>query len=94
LAADYRAFLEAVGTDSLVLPNRDLDDGNGTTAAEYTLADNAYARLLARQSERKFDLTTAELRTNILTFYADLSVPISTKTNTKRWQKSCPTWSA
>lgn len=83
----YRAFLDEVRTDSLVLPNRDLDDGNDTTAAEYTLADDAYAGLLARQSERKFDLTTAELRTDILRFYADLSVPISTKTNRKRWQK-------
>src|SRR5271154_2114780 len=33
----YRAFLEEVRTESLVLPNRDLDSGNITKAAEYSL---------------------------------------------------------
>jgi uncharacterized protein (DUF433 family) len=83
----YRAFLGEVRTGSLVLPNRDLDDGNGTRAAEYTLADDVYAKLLAAQAKRKFDLTTADLRTNILSFYANLSGPITTKTDRKRWQK-------
>jgi hypothetical protein len=82
----YRAFLEEVRTDSLALPNRDLDDGKGTEAAEYSLADDAYAELLVRQSERKFDLTTASIRTNILNFYANLSAPIGTKKDTMRWQ--------
>ena len=82
----YRAFLEEVRTDSIVFPNRDLDDGNVTTAAEYSLADEAYAKLLARQSGRKFNLTTADLRTNILSFYANLAVPIETKKDKVRWQ--------
>jgi len=75
----YRAFLEEVRTDSLVLPNCDLDSGNGTKAAEYSLADDAYAKLLTQLSERKFDVTSPELRDNILQFYSDLSVPIETK---------------
>jgi hypothetical protein len=37
-------------------------------------------------SERKFDLTSPELRENILQFYADLSVPIDTKKNQGRWE--------
>ena len=82
----YRAFLEEVRTDSLVLPNCDLDDGKETKAAEYSLADDAYANLLVRQAERKFDLTTAGLRTNILNFYANLSVPFGTKKDSVRWQ--------
>jgi hypothetical protein len=82
----YRAFLEEVRTDSLVLSNRDLDDGKGTEAAEYSLADDAYAELLIRQSGRKFDLTTPSIRTNILNFYANLSGPIGTKKDTMRWQ--------
>ena len=82
----YRAFLGEVRTDSLVLPNRDLDDGDGTRAGEYTLADEAYARLVIRQAKRKFDLTTADLRTNILNFYSNLSGPITTKRDRKRWQ--------
>jgi hypothetical protein len=82
----YRAFLEEVRTDSMVFPNCDLDDGNRTRAAEYSLADKAYAKLLVKQSRRKFDLTTADLRTNLLNFYSTLSAPIETKKDRVRWQ--------
>ena len=82
----YRAFLEEVRTDSLVLPNCDLDSGNGTKAAEYSLTDDTYAKLLSRLSDRKFDLTSPELRNNILSFYSDLSAPIETKKDQVRWQ--------
>jgi hypothetical protein len=82
----YRAFLEEVRSDSLVLPNRDLDSGNATTAAEYSLTDDAYATLLAQLSERKFEGTSSALRDNILQFYSDLSVPIETKKDQPRWE--------
>src|SRR6202142_1098604 len=82
----YRAFLEAVRTDSLALPNADLDTGDTTKAAEYSLTDETYANLLAQLSARKFDLTSPELRGNILNFYSDLPAPIETKTNPVRWQ--------
>src|SRR5208283_2666895 len=82
----YRAFLKSVRTDSLVLPNCDLDSGNKTKAAEYSLTDDTYAKLLAQLSERKFDGTSAALRDNILQFYSDLSVPIETKKDRPRWQ--------
>jgi hypothetical protein len=57
-----------------------------TKAAEYTLTDEAYAKLLGQLSERKFDQTSPELRANILSFYGDLSVPIETKKNEGNWQ--------
>ena len=82
----YRAFLEEVRSDTLVLPNCDLDSGNVTKAAEYSLTDDTYAKLLAQLSERKFDGTSPELRDNILQFYSDLSVPIETKKDQPRWQ--------
>ena len=82
----YRAFLEQVRADVLLVPNRDLDDGNRTKAGEYSLTDDTYAKLLAELSERKFELTTTDLRDNILDFYSDLSAPIETKKNTVRWQ--------
>ncbi len=82
----YRAFLEEVRTDSLVLPNCDLDSGNQTKGAEYSLTDEAYAKLLAQLSERRFTLTSPELRDNILQFYSDLSVPIDTKKDQVRWR--------
>jgi hypothetical protein len=67
------------GTDTLLLPNCDFDSGKTTKPAEYALTDDTYAKLLARLSERKFDLTSPELRANILDFYSDLSAPIDTK---------------
>jgi hypothetical protein len=83
----YRAFLEEVRTDSLVVPNCDLDSGNATKAAEYSLADDTYATLLAQLSERKFDRTSLALRDNILEFYSDLSMPIETKKDQAHWQE-------
>jgi hypothetical protein len=82
----YRAFLEAVRTDSLVLPNCDLDSGKVTKAAEYSLTDETYAKLLSQLSAKKFDSNTSDLRANILNFYSDLSLPIETKKNPARWQ--------
>jgi hypothetical protein len=82
----YRAFLEQVRTDSLSLPNCDFDTGNETKPAEYSLTDETYAKLLGQLSDRKFDLTTAELRQNILHFYSDLSLPIETKKDEVRWK--------
>jgi hypothetical protein len=82
----YRAFLEEVRDDRLVLPNCDLDSGQATKAAEYSLTDDAYAKLLAQLSDRKFDLTSPDLRANILQFYSDPSAAIETKTDPVRWQ--------
>jgi len=82
----YRTFLEEVRHDTLVLPNTDLDSGQPTKAAEYTLTDEAYAKLLAHLCDRKFDLTSPSLRDNILQFYSNLSAAIDTKRDAVRWQ--------
>src|ERR1700756_3377429 len=39
----YRAFLDQVRKETLALPNCDLDTGNVTRPAEYSLTDNTYA---------------------------------------------------
>ncbi len=82
----YRTFLEEVRDDRLVLPNCDLDSGEATKAAEYSLTDDAYAKLLAQLSDRKFDITSPELRDNILQFYSDPLAAIETKKDPVRWQ--------
>src|SRR6185312_9421023 len=82
----YRVFLEQVRSDTLALPNFDLDTGYATRATEYSLTDNAYAKLLAQVVHRKFDLITPELRDNVLGFYSDLKVPIETKKKPGEWQ--------
>ena len=82
----YRVFLGQVRKDSLELTNSDFDTGNETKAAEYSLTDESYAKLLGRLEERKFALTSPDLRNNILNFYADLSLPLETKKDSGRWQ--------
>jgi len=82
----YRVFLQAVGSGTLVLPNCDLDSGEPTKPAEYSLTDDAYAKLLAQLSDRKFDLTSPELRANILQYYSDPTAAIATKKDPVRWQ--------
>ncbi len=82
----YRAFLREVRSDKLVLPNCDLDSGNPTKAAEYSLTDDIYAKLLSQLSSQKLGPMSLELRANILDFYSDLSVPIETKKDPVRWQ--------
>jgi len=83
----YRTFLHAVGADSLQLTNCDLDSGKVTQAAEYSLADDTYAKLLQQLSAKKFEGTSPELRANILDFYSDASASIGTKKiDTKKGQ--------
>jgi zinc dependent phospholipase C len=82
----YRIFLEQVRTNSLEIANYDFDSGKETKAAEYSLTDDTYAKLLGQLAERKFDLTSPNLRDNILNFYSDLSLPLETKKDSARWQ--------
>lgn len=69
-ADQYRRFLEQVRTGKVTLPNRDLDSGKPAASAEYSLADETYADLLDRLSDDEFKTTSADLRKDILEFYA------------------------
>ena len=82
----YRVFLEQARTNTLVLPNCDFDTGEPTKAAEYSLTDDAYAKLLGRLADHHFDRTTPELRANILDFYSDLTAKIDTKNDLEGWK--------
>jgi hypothetical protein len=82
----YRIYLQQVGAGSLDLANCDFDTGKETKAVEYSLTDETYAKLLGQLAARKFDLTSPDLRANILSFYSDLSLPLETKKDSARWQ--------
>jgi hypothetical protein len=82
----YRIYLQQVGAGSLDLANCDFDTGKETKAAEYSLTDETYAKLLGQLAARKFDLTSPDLRANILSFYSDLSLTLETKKDAARWQ--------
>jgi hypothetical protein len=82
----YRALLSAQKTDRLELPNQNFDVGEPTGAGTYKLSDDAYAHLLDKLENHYTDIPP-DLRIDILSFYGDLSAPISTKTDAGQWAK-------
>jgi hypothetical protein len=84
---DYKHLLEQVKTAVPDLKDRDLDSGEPTRAAEYTLADDTYAKLVVQLADKKFAQARPELRENILDFYANPSAPVKTKKDEGKWQK-------
>ena len=82
----YRGLLADVGSGRLRLPNDNFDVGAATKAGQYTLADAAYAKLLKKLDGHYADLPQ-DLRSEILAFYQDLSLPIATKANQGDWAR-------
>jgi hypothetical protein len=82
----YQELLAGVGRGHLVLPNDNIDVGEVTTAGQYKLTDDAYAKLLNKLDGHYIDLPQ-DLRSDILAFYQDLLVPIATKTNASDWAR-------
>jgi hypothetical protein len=71
----------------LTLQNLDLDTGKAMKPGTYRLADDTYAQLLDRLSSRPDRTIPAELRQNILDFYADPNAPIHTKKDPAAWKR-------
>lgn len=82
----YGQLLSGVNADRLELPNINFDVGDPTAAGKYRLADFAYAKLLHKLNGH-YALVPADLRNNILGYYHDLSIPISTRTNAGDWER-------
>jgi zinc dependent phospholipase C len=68
--ARFAASLAAAGRGRLDVPNTDFDTGKPAVHGEYALADDTYAELLHRLSEKQFDGVSHALRRNIQAFYA------------------------
>jgi hypothetical protein len=84
--ARYRALLAQLNAGRLKLPNDNLDVGAFTAAGKYKLTDAAYSHLLHKLQGHYTELPP-ELRSDILAFYHDLDVPISTKANGEDWAR-------
>ena len=82
----YRELLSEQNAGNLKLPNDNLDVGEFTPAGRYRLADGAYSELLHKLQGHYTDIPQ-ELRSDILAFYHDLNLPISTKTNDNDWAR-------
>ena len=82
----YRALLSEQGAGRLTLPNDNLDVGDFTPPGGYRLADAAYAHLLDKLHDHYADIPPT-LRSDILTFYIDLNLPIATKAAPHEWAR-------
>ena len=69
------------------LPNLDFDTGKPTTPQEYKLADQTYAKLVAKLADRKFDLVTPGLQANLLAFYGNSSHAQPDDMSQDEWRK-------
>jgi hypothetical protein len=67
------------------LPNRDLDTGNTVKPSGYRLTDATYANLIHRLVANPQQAIPPGVRTDILTYYANLDLPFATKDNPQAW---------
>jgi len=84
----YRGLLKDQNPAGLSLPNLDFDTGQPTRPGEYRMADDAYAQLVIKLSERDPSSIDPKLRENILAFYRDLAQPFATRKNAKQWRRT------
>jgi Zinc dependent phospholipase C len=83
----YRQELKQVGEGKLELANLNFDTGQPTKPAQYTLADETYAKILDQLSHEHFATVTPEIRAEIMEFYSNPNLPIETKKNKKDWDR-------
>lgn len=69
------------------LPNLDLDTGKVVQPGGYSLTDKTYALLLHRLARHPSMKIPPGIKQDILTYYANLDAPITTKKNAKKWAR-------
>ncbi len=84
----YQSLLAETRHDDPKLRNLDFDTGKPTAPGEYNLADKTYAKLLDRLAKDNFTHVSADLRTNIVSFYGDPHTSVDTKKHKDDWQKT------
>lgn len=83
----YSAGLKQVSKGPPDMPNTNFDTGAALVPGKYTPADEAYAVLLDQLSKSQFKNVPPEMRADILNYYADTSIPFTTKKNAKEWKR-------
>jgi len=84
----YRTLVDQLHTGRLDLTNNNLDLGRPTGPGEYEITDEAYAQLLDKLAENRFEKVNPDLRTDIVAFYSNLNAPFVTKKKKKHWRKT------
>ena len=69
------------------LRNRDLDTGAVVRPSGYRLTDDTYFQLVRRLASKPTQPIPPGIKEDILAYYADMSLPFSTKANPKAWKQ-------
>src|SRR6266704_2047185 len=69
------------------LSRTNYEQGENTGPGKYGLNDDAHAELLDKLTENKFVAASAEVRAELLQFFAEPDAPYATKRNAKAWAK-------
>jgi Zinc dependent phospholipase C len=80
-----RLVLNHFDTIQDYLPNRDLDTGLQVKPGGYSLTDETYARLLAMLTSHPDRAIPAQLKHDLIDYYADPLAPITTKKHPAEW---------
>ena len=83
----YRQMIQETRAGDLDLPNRNFDTGTTTPAGEYSMNDDARAKLLEELAKRNFAGAGQALRADLLEFYSNPNAPYATKKKPKEWAK-------
>ena len=83
----YRKLLRGIRDGEIDLPNDNFDVGESTGPGKYRLNDEAHAELLDKLAENKFVSATADVKAELLRFFAEPDAPYATKGNAKAWAK-------
>jgi len=83
----YRKLLTQVREGDLKLPNDNFDVGENTGPGKYGLNDNAHAKLLDELADKNFAGVPAEVKAELLQFFAEPDAAYATKRNAKAWAK-------
>jgi hypothetical protein len=82
---ELRLVLNHFDTIQNYLPNRDLDTGLKVKPGGYPLTDSTYARLLAMLTKHPDQPIPAQVKQDLIDYYADPQAPITTKNNPTQW---------
>ena len=87
--ARFRAEVRDLRDRQFEIRNMNFDTGRSSRYGEYTLADETYAELLEKLSDRQFAGTPVALRRNIVAFYGDSPRPtLDSRKARKRWART------
>lgn len=79
--------LDEAMAGSLHFENKNYDVGVVTPAGAYRLDDNAQCYWLGLLARKNFATVTPAIRAELLNYYGDLSAPIATKRDHKKWRQ-------